>query len=93
MADYEIKKGVLGQKVLYNCPTCGVPLSSAFENAGRSDKCPDCQHPHVVPGTNKRQCIGCGTGVLSKKCETYTALDCDDDSDCIACTDRRHTEP
>jgi uncharacterized Zn finger protein (UPF0148 family) len=50
MADYEVKKGVFGHKVLYNCPACGTPLTSSLEKSGTNDACPDCNRPHVIPG-------------------------------------------
>lgn len=54
MADYEIKKGMLGHKVLYNCPACGSPLTSSLDKAGTNDACPDCNRPHVIPGSTEK---------------------------------------
>jgi hypothetical protein len=54
MADYEVKKGVLGHKVLYNCPACSSPLTSSLDKAGTNDACPDCNRPHVIPGSAEK---------------------------------------
>jgi uncharacterized Zn finger protein (UPF0148 family) len=54
MAIYEVKKGLMGHKVLYSCPNCGVPLTSSLDKAGTNDACPDCGQPHVIPGVREK---------------------------------------
>jgi membrane protein YdbS with pleckstrin-like domain/uncharacterized Zn finger protein (UPF0148 family) len=51
---YEVRKGLLGHKVNYNCPACGAPLTSPLDKAGTNDTCPDCARPHTIPGSKER---------------------------------------
>ena len=56
VADYEVRKGKLGQTVAYGCPNCSCRLTSPLQEAGGSDQCPDCAIHFVVPG-EKEQAI------------------------------------
>ncbi|MDA7918339.1 hypothetical protein N9B20_01625 [Mariniblastus sp.] len=54
--NYKIKKSLLGKEnVLYSCGKCRRRLSSPLENAGKKDRCPDCQCAFVVPGGEVRK--------------------------------------
>jgi len=56
--DYLIQKAWYGGKsVLYNCPTCGVNLESAFKEAGNKETCPHCHAFFLVPGGIEKQAI------------------------------------
>ncbi len=54
---YEVKKGVAGYSVKYDCLTCGVRLTSTLAEAGTTDHCPDCRNAIVVPGAKEKHAI------------------------------------
>lgn len=47
---YEARKGI----VRYACPTCNDRLSSEVFDAGKTDVCPSCSTPFVVPGIKEK---------------------------------------
>jgi len=56
MPGIELKRALFGggYTVGYECPNCKTRLKSPLEDAGKTDTCPDCQQPFVVPGTQER---------------------------------------
>ncbi len=44
-----MKYEIVGKKIKYNCPHCGVGLSSKMRNAGKSENCPKCGGSIEVP--------------------------------------------
>ena len=52
---HEVKSGVMGATVLYECPQCGSPLTSSLDESGSQDACPDCGAVFIVPGSQARQ--------------------------------------
>jgi hypothetical protein len=56
--NFKIRKGWLGGHVItYECPACCVSLKSPIDEAGKSEACPHCQAPFVVPGIEERNRI------------------------------------
>jgi hypothetical protein len=56
MPGIELKRSLFGggYTVGYECPNCKTRLKSPLEDAGKTDTCPDCQQPFVVPGAQER---------------------------------------
>lgn len=54
ISDYNVKRGVSGTSVKYDCPGCGVRLTSTLFEAGNVDACPDCITQFVVPGEKEK---------------------------------------
>src|SRR5262245_18592383 len=56
MPGIELKRSLFGggYTVGYECPNCKTRLKSPLEDAGKTDTCPDCKQPFVVPGTQER---------------------------------------
>ena len=54
VAQYEVHAGPLGKTVAYGCPNCGTRLTSPLDEAGGTDKCPDCAVGFVVPGEKEQ---------------------------------------
>jgi Zn-finger nucleic acid-binding protein len=54
ITDYEVKKSVAGTSVKYDCPGCGVRLTSNLVEAGKGDQCPDCGAVFHVPGDREK---------------------------------------
>ena len=52
--DYEVKRGVAGINIKYDCLNCGIRLASPLMQAGQLDHCPDCRAPLVVPGETEK---------------------------------------
>ncbi|HOB73553.1 MAG TPA: hypothetical protein PKG54_03410 [Phycisphaerae bacterium] len=53
---YQIHKPLIGEeKILYNCPGCGIDLESKMSEAGATDRCPMCQATFTVPGQEEVQ--------------------------------------
>ncbi|WP_146593628.1 hypothetical protein [Novipirellula galeiformis] len=51
---FQLKKSVLGRYTTkYQCPKCKIGLSSALEEAGQPDNCPECSASFQVPGKEK----------------------------------------
>src|SRR5215471_16687710 len=57
MPGIELKRSLFGggYTVGYECPNCKTRLKSPLDDAGKTDTCPDCKHPFVVPGTQERE--------------------------------------
>ena len=54
MIEFVVKKSVLGgYTVAYRCPRCNSSLKSPLNDAGKSDTCPDCGTPFLVPGKDE----------------------------------------
>ncbi|WP_430452243.1 hypothetical protein [Rhodopirellula europaea] len=52
----EIRKNIFGRyEVKFNCPKCGVRLTSSLMEAGDVDTCPDCATRFRVPGIEQRK--------------------------------------
>jgi Zn-finger nucleic acid-binding protein len=41
---------IVQQKVIHNCPACGIELENSLNEAGQMDNCPNCNASFVVPG-------------------------------------------
>jgi len=56
MPGIELKRSLFGggYTVGYECPHCKTRLKSPLEDAGKTDTCPDCTQPFVVPGAQER---------------------------------------
>lgn len=56
MPGIELKRALFGggYTVGYECPNCQTRLKSPLDDAGKTDTCPDCKKPFVVPGTQER---------------------------------------
>ncbi|WP_168567271.1 zf-TFIIB domain-containing protein [Crateriforma spongiae] len=51
----KIKKNIFGKyEVKFDCPKCGVRLTSPLTDAGEVDDCPDCRAKFRVPGKEQR---------------------------------------
>ncbi len=53
-AKYEVKAGIAGASVKYDCLQCGVRLTSGLMEAGKPDHCPDCGILLTVPGAKEK---------------------------------------
>lgn len=55
VVQYDVSSGPLGKTVAYGCPNCGVRLTSALNEAGGTDHCPDCTSGFIVPGEKEQK--------------------------------------
>lgn len=55
VAEYEVKPGVTGSSVKYDCARCGVRLTASLMEAGNLDRCPECGMDLIVPGEQEKQ--------------------------------------
>ncbi|WP_430453831.1 zf-TFIIB domain-containing protein [Rhodopirellula europaea] len=52
----QVKKNLLGKyEIKFDCPKCGVRLTSPLLDAGEIDDCPDCRTKFRVPGKQQRE--------------------------------------
>lgn len=52
---YEIKPGVTGSSIKYECLRCGIRLTSSLMEAGNHDRCPQCGVLLLVPGEKEKK--------------------------------------
>ena len=55
VVQYDVHSGPLAKTVAYGCPSCGVRLTSALNESGGTDHCPDCAAEFIVPGEKEQR--------------------------------------
>lgn len=53
--EYQVKRGLSGKHVHYECPGCDLGLDSPLNDAGKTDTCPECGQEFIVPGEDERR--------------------------------------